>query len=173
MDRNEYLLETEGDKKWDTLFRGDSPRTKYEGKWVGSEEPNRFSSLYYLKSSTLEEPPETILRKFPHKDSDSPVSKESDSWESIKLAATVVVAVVIVGSWLWDKFSGNSESSSRELCCKEHDKEEATMWTKENWARDNRDQLRYSSDVTEEEWAVLASQLPPARRPEADGQCEV
>ena len=38
------------------------------------------------------------------------------------------------------------------------------MWTKENRARYNRDQLRYPSDVTEEEWGQLAALLPPARR---------
>lgn len=38
------------------------------------------------------------------------------------------------------------------------------MWTKENRARDNRDQLRYPSDVTEEEWEQLAALIPPARR---------
>ena len=38
------------------------------------------------------------------------------------------------------------------------------MWTKENRARYNRDQLRYPSDVTEEEWGQLADLIPPARR---------
>jgi transposase len=38
------------------------------------------------------------------------------------------------------------------------------MWTTENRARYNRDQLRYPSDVTEEEWAVIAPLIPPARR---------
>ena len=38
------------------------------------------------------------------------------------------------------------------------------MWTKENRARYNRDQLRYPSDVTEEEWGQLAALIPPARR---------
>ena len=38
------------------------------------------------------------------------------------------------------------------------------MWTKENRARYNRDQLRYPSDVTEEEWGQLATLIPPARR---------
>jgi transposase len=38
------------------------------------------------------------------------------------------------------------------------------MWTKENRARYNRDQLRYPSDVTEEEWRQVASLIPPARR---------
>jgi transposase len=38
------------------------------------------------------------------------------------------------------------------------------MWTKENRARYNRDQLRYPSDVTEEEWRQLAALIPPARR---------
>jgi transposase len=38
------------------------------------------------------------------------------------------------------------------------------MWTTKNRARYNRDTLRYPSDVTEEEWAVIAPLLPPARR---------
>jgi transposase len=38
------------------------------------------------------------------------------------------------------------------------------MWTKENRARYDRDQLRYPSETTEEEWAQLAAQIPPARR---------
>jgi transposase len=38
------------------------------------------------------------------------------------------------------------------------------MWTKENRARYNRDQLRYPSDVTEEEWGQIAALIPPARR---------
>jgi transposase len=38
------------------------------------------------------------------------------------------------------------------------------MWTTANRARYNRDKLRYPSDVTEEEWAVLAPLIPPARR---------
>jgi putative transposase len=38
------------------------------------------------------------------------------------------------------------------------------MWTTKNRVRYNRDQLRYPSDVTEEEWAVIAPLLAPARR---------
>lgn len=38
------------------------------------------------------------------------------------------------------------------------------MWTKENRARYNRDHLRYPSDTTDEEWAELAPEIPPARR---------
>jgi transposase len=38
------------------------------------------------------------------------------------------------------------------------------MWTKENRARYNRDQLRYPSDVTEEEWRQVAALIPSARR---------
>jgi transposase len=46
------------------------------------------------------------------------------------------------------------------------------MWTAKNRARYNRDQLRYPSDVTEAEWAVIAPLIPPARRggAQADGQ---
>jgi transposase len=38
------------------------------------------------------------------------------------------------------------------------------MWTTANRARYNRDKLRYPSDVTAEEWAVIAPLIPPARR---------
>ena len=38
------------------------------------------------------------------------------------------------------------------------------MWTTKNRARYGRDHLRYPSDVTEEEWAVSAPLIPPARR---------
>jgi putative transposase len=38
------------------------------------------------------------------------------------------------------------------------------MRTKENRARYNRDQLRYPSEVTEEEGGQIAALIPPARR---------
>jgi len=38
------------------------------------------------------------------------------------------------------------------------------MWTIENRARYNRDQLRYPSDTTDEEWTEMALLIPPARR---------
>jgi hypothetical protein len=38
------------------------------------------------------------------------------------------------------------------------------MWTKENPARDDRRGLRYPSDLTDEEWAVLAPLIPRAKR---------
>jgi len=38
------------------------------------------------------------------------------------------------------------------------------MWTIQNRAHYKRDQLRYPSDVTDEEWAEIAPLLPPARR---------
>lgn len=38
------------------------------------------------------------------------------------------------------------------------------MWTIENRARYNRDQLRYPSDTTDEEWTEMAPVIPPARR---------
>jgi len=38
------------------------------------------------------------------------------------------------------------------------------MWTIQNRARYTRAQLRYPSDVTEEEWVRIAPLLPPARR---------
>ncbi len=38
------------------------------------------------------------------------------------------------------------------------------MWTPENRARYNRDKLRYPSDMTDEEWALIEPLIPPARR---------
>ena len=38
------------------------------------------------------------------------------------------------------------------------------MWTLQNRARYNRDQVRYPSDVTDEEWAEIGLLIPPARR---------
>ena len=38
------------------------------------------------------------------------------------------------------------------------------MWTIENRARYNRDDLRYPSDATEEEWTEVAPLIPSARR---------
>lgn len=38
------------------------------------------------------------------------------------------------------------------------------MWTVENRARYDRSRLRYPSDLTDEEWALLRPEIPPARR---------
>jgi transposase len=38
------------------------------------------------------------------------------------------------------------------------------MWTKENRARYDRSRLRYPSDVTDEEWALIEPHIPPAKR---------
>jgi transposase len=38
------------------------------------------------------------------------------------------------------------------------------MWTNENRARYNRSQLRYPSDLTDEEWTCIAQLIPPAKR---------
>ena len=38
------------------------------------------------------------------------------------------------------------------------------MWTKENRARYDRGRLRYPSDLTHEEWAVVAPLIAPAKR---------
>ena len=38
------------------------------------------------------------------------------------------------------------------------------MWTPENRARYNRDKLRYPSDLTDEEWALVEPLISPARR---------
>lgn len=37
------------------------------------------------------------------------------------------------------------------------------MWTRENRPRYNRDKLRYPSDMTDEEWALLEARIPPAK----------
>jgi transposase len=37
------------------------------------------------------------------------------------------------------------------------------MWTQENRPRYSRDHLRYPSDLTDEEWAVVAPLIPPPR----------
>ena len=38
------------------------------------------------------------------------------------------------------------------------------MWTAANRPRYNRDSLRYPSDVTDDEWALIAPVIPPAKR---------
>jgi transposase len=38
------------------------------------------------------------------------------------------------------------------------------MWTKENRSRYDRSALRYPSDLTDGEWAILAPLIPPAKR---------
>src|SRR3974390_698192 len=38
------------------------------------------------------------------------------------------------------------------------------MWTSENRGRYDRSRLRYPSDLTDEEWALVAALIPPARR---------
>lgn len=38
------------------------------------------------------------------------------------------------------------------------------MWTTENRARYDRSRLRYPSDLTDEEWALIAPRIPPAKR---------
>ena len=38
------------------------------------------------------------------------------------------------------------------------------MWTNENRARYDRSRLRYPSDLTDEEWALIEPHIPPARR---------
>jgi hypothetical protein len=39
---------------------------------------------------------------------------------------------------------------------------EVPMWTTENRPRYNRDKLRYPSDLTDEEWALVEPLIPPA-----------
>ena len=43
------------------------------------------------------------------------------------------------------------------------------MWTDKNCARYDRNRLRYPSDVTYEEWALVAPLIPPARRGATSG----
>jgi hypothetical protein len=38
------------------------------------------------------------------------------------------------------------------------------MWTNENRGRYDRSELRYTSDLTDEEWAIIAPVIPPAKR---------
>src|SRR6516162_6350295 len=38
------------------------------------------------------------------------------------------------------------------------------MWTRENRGRYDRSRLRYPSDLTDEEWALVEPLIPPARR---------
>jgi transposase len=38
------------------------------------------------------------------------------------------------------------------------------MWTKENRGRYDRSRLRYPSDLTDEEWALVRPLIPPAKR---------
>ena len=46
------------------------------------------------------------------------------------------------------------------------------MWTKENRGRYDRSRLRYPSDLTEEEWALVEPLITPAkRRQQAHGRC--
>jgi hypothetical protein len=38
------------------------------------------------------------------------------------------------------------------------------MWTTENRPRYNRDRLRYPSDLTDAEWALVEPEIPPSKR---------
>ncbi len=38
------------------------------------------------------------------------------------------------------------------------------MWTAESRPRYNRDNLRYPSDLTDEEWALIEPLIPPGKR---------
>src|SRR3954465_3587699 len=40
----------------------------------------------------------------------------------------------------------------------------AVMWTPENRPKYDRSKLRYPSDLTDEEWAIIAPLIPPAKR---------
>jgi hypothetical protein len=41
---------------------------------------------------------------------------------------------------------------------------EVPMWTAENRPRYNRDKLRYPSDMSDEEWALVEPLIPPGKR---------
>ena len=43
------------------------------------------------------------------------------------------------------------------------------MWTTENRCRYDRSDLRYESDLTDEEWAEIEPQIPPAKRGATSG----
>ena len=38
------------------------------------------------------------------------------------------------------------------------------MWTTETRARHDRSKLRYPSDLTDDEWSLIAPLIPPAKR---------
>jgi putative transposase len=42
--------------------------------------------------------------------------------------------------------------------------EDTMPWTEITRAQYRRDELRYASDMTDAEWALIARQLPPRRR---------
>jgi transposase len=44
------------------------------------------------------------------------------------------------------------------------DSRELPVWTKDNRSRYDRSKLRYPSDLTDEEWAVIGPLVPPAKR---------
>jgi len=37
------------------------------------------------------------------------------------------------------------------------------MWTNDNRGRYDRSKLRYPSDLTDEEWAIIEGEIPPAK----------
>ena len=44
------------------------------------------------------------------------------------------------------------------------DSHEAVMWTDENRSRYDCSKLRYPSDLTDDEWVLVAPVIPPAKR---------
>jgi transposase len=48
--------------------------------------------------------------------------------------------------------------------CRRRDSEAPLMWTDENRALYDRSKLRYPSDLTDEEWALIEPLIPPAKR---------
>ena len=45
------------------------------------------------------------------------------------------------------------------------------MWTTENRKRYDRSRLRYPSDLTDDEWALVEPLIPPAKRGECGLEC--
>ena len=45
-----------------------------------------------------------------------------------------------------------------------HDSQGLKMWTRENRPRYDRSKLRYPSDMTDEEWALIGPLIPPAKK---------
>lgn len=47
------------------------------------------------------------------------------------------------------------------------------MWTNENRGRYDRSQLRYPSDLTNEEWRLVEPLIPPAKRGGGKRTCDM
>jgi putative transposase len=45
------------------------------------------------------------------------------------------------------------------------------MWTSENRPKNNRDELRYPSDLTDDEWSHIEPMIPPAKTWRTEALC--